>query len=384
MAIAAKPSSLRDATLQTKKSSNDEPSSGKVREYTFSVPVDHFHDNPKYEPHSSDLYSMRYFLDSSHYKPGGPVIFLSPDEGSIDDRIPNFQNGIATLLAKATGGVAVLPEHRYYGKSAPVSAQDWTTETYRFLTTEQALADMAYFAQRVQFPGLEEHNLTAPNTPWIIYGGSYSGAVAAFARKTYPEIFWGAISSSGVTAAVYDFWEYNEATRLFAPGDCGAVMGELTHVVDMALLSGNETKVDAVKQFFGYFGTIGAADFGQAIFHPIYALQGQSWIKGQSDETLSKYCATLTSKTLHYPELEKNRAVAEQLVKDAGYRSDAATRLLNYAGLRDPSAPPEEVTTVMKKTKKRDDGYEFNDDVSFDYQKCTQSVTQRSSNKQAS
>mgnify|MGYP005988331867 CR=1 FL=1 len=370
IALAANPSDMRDVALQTKRSSNDESSGGEVREYTFSTPVDHFHDDSKYEPHSSDFYSMRYFLDSSYYKSGGPVIFLAPDEGSIDDRRANFQTGIGTLLAKATGGLVVLPEHRYYGKSAPMPAKNWTTETYRFLTTEQALADIAYFAQRIQFPGLEDHNLAAPNTPWIIYGGSYSGAVAAFARKTYPDIFWGAISSSGVTAAVYDFWEY--ATRLFAPGDCGAVMGKLTHVVDTALLSGNETKVDAIKQFFGY-ENIEAADLGETISHPLYALQGQKWVKGKSDESLSKYCAILTSRTLKYPEFEKKRAVAEQLVKDAGYYPDAATRLLNYAGLRDPLAPPDDAGTTLNKAEKRDDdGYWFDEYVNWDYQKCTQ------------
>jgi len=63
-------------------------------------------------------------------------------------------------------------EHRYYGKSFPYS--DISTEHLRFLTTDQALADTAYFAKNAKFAGIKE-NLASPNAPWIIYGGSYAG-----------------------------------------------------------------------------------------------------------------------------------------------------------------------------------------------------------------
>lgn len=65
-------------------------------------------------------------------------------------------------------------EHRYYGKSLPT--KDLSTESLRFLSTEQALADSAYLAKNVVFEGFEDKNLTAPGTPYIAYGGSYAGA----------------------------------------------------------------------------------------------------------------------------------------------------------------------------------------------------------------
>jgi hypothetical protein len=45
---------------------------------------------------------------------------------------------------------------RYYGTSFPVP--DLSTENMRFLTTAQALADEAYFAQHVKFSGLVSQN----------------------------------------------------------------------------------------------------------------------------------------------------------------------------------------------------------------------------------
>lgn len=76
----------------------------------------------------------------------------------------------------------------------------------------QSLQDSAYFATHVVLPGLEDHKLHPHEVPWIYYGGSYAGAKAAFARKLFPHVFWGAIASSAVTTAVIDFWEYYEVS----------------------------------------------------------------------------------------------------------------------------------------------------------------------------
>lgn len=38
------------------------------------------------------------------------------------------------------------------------------------------MADTAFFAQHVKFEGLENRDLTAPKTPYILFGGSYAGA----------------------------------------------------------------------------------------------------------------------------------------------------------------------------------------------------------------
>jgi len=161
------------------------------------MPIDHFHNESKYEPHSTGTFDNRYWFDASHYKPGGPVIVLQSGEIDASDRLVFLQKGIIYQLAKATGGIGVILEHRYYGGSFPTA--DLSTKNLRFLTTEQALADQAYFAQNIQFPGMENMNLTAPHTPYLAYGGSYAGAVVAFLRVLYPDIYWGSISSSGVT-----------------------------------------------------------------------------------------------------------------------------------------------------------------------------------------
>jgi hypothetical protein len=123
----------------------------------------------------------------------------------------------------------------------------------RFLTTNQALADEAYFAQHVVFKGLEDKNLTAPNVAYIGYGGSYAGALNAFLRKLYPDVFWGAISSSGVTEAICDYWQYYEPIREYGPPDCILTQQKLTHVVDNILIR-MEDEAKTILQLKAAFG----------------------------------------------------------------------------------------------------------------------------------
>lgn len=50
--------------------------------------------------------------------------------------------------------------------------------------------------------------IRANRSPYIYYGGSYAGGRAAFLRKLYPDLIWGAVASSGVTEARTDFSDY--------------------------------------------------------------------------------------------------------------------------------------------------------------------------------
>lgn len=45
---------------------------------------------------------------------------------------------------------------------------------------------------------------------WITIGGSYSGALSAWFRLKYPHLTIGAVSSSGVVNAIYDFTAFDQ------------------------------------------------------------------------------------------------------------------------------------------------------------------------------
>nr|XP_036581869.1 extracelular serine carboxypeptidase [Colletotrichum truncatum]KAF6790426.1 extracelular serine carboxypeptidase [Colletotrichum truncatum] len=302
-------------------------------EYNLSVPIDHFHNDSRYEPHSDEHFNLRYWFDAKHYRKGGPVIILAAGETDAKERLPFLDHGILSILTKATGGVGVVLEHRYYGKSFPVP--DLSTENLRFLSTDQALADTAYFAKHISFPGHEDLNLTAPGTPYIAYGGSYAGAFAAFLRKLYPEVFWGGISSSGVTAAIVDYWEYYEGARLFAPGDCAEATQKLTQVVDNILLGkGKDSTDDHVNELKALFGlsALRDDDFANTLSYGITGLQSTNWDPALDSTTFGTYCATVSSDSVLFGSTRHLRPTVEKLLSVSGSDKKLVNRFLNYVG----------------------------------------------------
>ncbi|KAH7129955.1 peptidase S28 [Dactylonectria estremocensis] len=298
----------------------------------ISVPIDHFHNDSIYEPHSAGHFPLRYWFDAQHYREGGPVIVLASGETSGEDRLPFLDHGILAMLAEATGGVGVILEHRYYGDSFPVP--DLSADNMRFLSTEQALADTAYFAQHVQFPGLEHLDLTAAQAPYIIYGGSYAGAFAAFVRKVYPDVFWGAIASSGVTEAIIDYWEYYEAARFFAPGDCAAATQNLTRFVDDILLGDDRDKAQLLKDVFG-LGELRDDDFANAISRGITGLQSTNWDPEQDSSDFGFYCSSVSSDNVLFASTRHLAPTIKDLLAAGGHKGQAKSftnRVLNYIG----------------------------------------------------
>lgn len=150
-------------------------------EHTLSIPVDHFKNETKYEPHCDEKFDNRYWFDDTHYKPGGPVFLLIVGEAEGTLRLPIMEKGIIYQLSKAHGGMSVVLEHRFFGTSQP--RPDLSVSNQRFLTTDQALEDAIYFAKNIIFPGHEHDKLTAADTKWIAYGGSYAGAFAQYCVK---------------------------------------------------------------------------------------------------------------------------------------------------------------------------------------------------------
>lgn len=79
-----------------------------------------------------------------------------------------------------------------------------TVESLHYLSSEQALADLANFIQSKN----TEYKFS-DDTKWIAFGGSYPGSLAAWLREKYPRIVHGSISTSGPLLAQADFYGMN-------------------------------------------------------------------------------------------------------------------------------------------------------------------------------
>ena len=94
---------------------------------------------------------------------------------------------------RGQAGALIAIEHRYYGESIPVP--DFSTPNLRFLSSQQALADIAALHGHIS----ALHGLSATNR-WVTFGGSYPGMMAAWARTQYPHLIHSVASSAPVFA----------------------------------------------------------------------------------------------------------------------------------------------------------------------------------------
>ncbi|XP_006613615.1 putative serine protease K12H4.7 [Apis dorsata] len=162
-------------------------------EQWFTQFLDHF------DPTDARVWQQRYFINGEYYKKGGPVFLMISGEGTATAKW--MVKGQWIEYAKQFGALCFQVEHRFYGKSHPTS--DLSVKNLKYLSSQQALADLAYFIEIMNI----DYKLPN-NTKWIAFGGSYAGSLAAWLRSKYPHLLHGAVSASGPLLAEIDFQEY--------------------------------------------------------------------------------------------------------------------------------------------------------------------------------
>lgn len=184
--------------------------------YYFNQLIDH--NDP-----SLGTFSQRYFFNGQYYEEGmpifvlllscffrdhaepvlcdclgGPMVLFTPGEQSIDRElnslfinlmyfvkarsafIPYLNNlSLPGLFAQQQNGTVFWLEHRHFGNSQPTG--NLSEESLKYLTVQQAIDDLEYFANNVVLPMPNGHSVSPTHAPWVLFGGSYSGALATFA-----------------------------------------------------------------------------------------------------------------------------------------------------------------------------------------------------------
>ncbi|KAJ0391490.1 hypothetical protein P43SY_010271 [Pythium insidiosum] len=104
-------------------------------ELWFSQRLDHFAGDS--EDAANATFQQRFYEVNDFWRqPDGPVILYIGGEGALT----KAPAGFVQVLAKKWGAKVLALEHRFYGKSVPNN--DLTTPNYRYLTVQQALADL--------------------------------------------------------------------------------------------------------------------------------------------------------------------------------------------------------------------------------------------------
>lgn len=233
-------------------------------EYWFEQLIDH--NNP-----NSGTFRQRYFFSDQYWKgDGSPIILQTPGEAPADGSLQMIQKGfLQSKMMLQLGAAGVILEHRYWGKSSPVP--DLTTQNLQWLTVEQGVEDLKYFAENVRLPF--NANSTHPDqTPWILIGCSYSGLLTAFAQEKYSNVFAAAYATSAPVQADGDFWEYWEPVEEGMPWNCSSDLKAAIEYMDDLMSSAEPREVISLKEKFG-LEALTNDDFANALTYPLITWQ---------------------------------------------------------------------------------------------------------------
>ncbi|EUC29559.1 hypothetical protein COCCADRAFT_106222 [Bipolaris zeicola 26-R-13] len=298
--------------------------------HTIDQPIDHFPHSDRYVPHTNKTFKQRYFFDKSYYKPGGPVFLYLGGETWGEWQLENLQTGIIQILMKKFNGLGVVLENRYYGYSFPYNTT--TTDELRFLTTEQTIADNEYFRQHVKFPGVDA-DLSSPDTPWVMYGGSLAGSQVAFTMKMYNDIFAGGIGSSATITVQLEYPNWYKPLMKFGPSDCISRIISIIDKMDALIESGNTAAIQQLKDIFGLGSLSSLQDFastiafplGGPISYPTNTWQELNWFPRDGSDDFWHFCSNITNPNPPASQLATDTALS------AHSNGEPWTGLGNYA-----------------------------------------------------
>ena len=152
----------------------------------------------------------------------------------------------------------------------------------------------------------------------------------------YPDTFWGSISSSGVTEAIIDYWQYWEPIRLFGPQDCIKATQDFVEVIDGILID-NPSSTATLKNTFGLGNVTDDADFAAALTeYGIGGWQSRNWDPDVSSPVFQQYCGNVSNTSVIYPETEALRPAVVNLTETAEFSGGArsfSNQMLNFIDL---------------------------------------------------
>lgn len=200
-------SSASQAQILPRQSGN---STENIEPEFVQMPLDHFTDGS-----GGSTFPNRFWVAESGYKKGGPVFIYDNGESDASPSalfLLQDSTSFFKQMVDQFGGIGIVWEHRFYGNSTPYNISQTTpAKDFQHLTSEQALADVVYFASNFSCKNMPDVDLSPTGSPWVFVGGSYPGMRAALMRKFYPKTIVASFASSAPVQASLDMSFYFEA-----------------------------------------------------------------------------------------------------------------------------------------------------------------------------
>ncbi|CAL2052809.1 unnamed protein product [Caenorhabditis brenneri] len=263
--------------------------------YNFTQKLDHF------DPYNTKTWNQKYFYNPIYSRNNSIIFLMIGGEGPENGKWAAYPQVQYLQWAKEFGADVFDLEHRFFGDSWPIP--DMETSSLRYLTTQQALADLAFFIESMN----QQYGFKNPR--WVTFGGSYPGSLSAWFRQKYPQLTVGSVASSAPVNLKLDFYEYamvvQDDLQLTDANCAPAVRDAFTQIQQLSLtvdgrnklnnyfnlqppFDANTTKLD-INNFFGnLFNTF------QGMTQ--YTYDGQS-NSTHTDKTVKKMCEIMTNTT---------------------------------------------------------------------------------------
>ncbi|KAJ7841314.1 peptidase S28 [Mycena olivaceomarginata] len=265
-----------------------------LKQPTFTFTDSHLldHSNP-----SLGTFPQRFWFFDDYYKEGGPVVLFNAGEEDASLYTGYLHNGTIT------GAIAILRDlvlcplfMRFFPDiGVPLSrSQTTVTANMRYFTLENSVQDFAYFAQNVELPFTNGTRAAPPpQTAWIVTGGSYPGALAAYVKQTFPDLFYAAYGSSA--PAISDFYGYFIPVAAGAPQNCSTDMKAVITHWDSVMTHGTKAQQHDLLSIFGLQNVTHTVDAASALQLAPWSWQSTGPAEGAHQEFFD-FCDTLEVK----------------------------------------------------------------------------------------
>ncbi|KAG2144464.1 peptidase S28 [Suillus clintonianus] len=233
--------------------------------YYFDQLIDH--NNP-----GLGTFQQRYWMDWECYEPGGPIIFMTPGEVNADGYLGYLTNhSINGLIAQQQKGATIVIEHRFFGFSNPYD--NLTSQSLALLTIQQAIDDLVNFATTADLPMPGGDAVKPGQAPWIMIGGSYSGALTSYTMVNKPGIFWAGYVSSATVETITDYYDYFTPIREYMPQNCSSDVQAVVAYLDEMYAANDTAGIQALQEAFGLSVLDHVGDFATALQYNLWDWQ---------------------------------------------------------------------------------------------------------------
>ncbi|CAD6185246.1 unnamed protein product [Caenorhabditis auriculariae] len=204
----------------------------------FTQKLDHF------DPYNTATWNQKYYYNPLYSRNNSIIFLMIGGEGPESSHWAAYPEVQYLQWAKEYGAAVFDLEHRFFGDSWPIPNMD--VSSLRYLTTEQALADLAYFIQSMN----QKYGFDNPR--WVTFGGSYPGSLSAWFRSKYPELTVGAVASSAPLNLKLDFYEYamvvNDDLKITDPACYASVQAGFTGIQQLTLTPDGRNQLNNIFQ----------------------------------------------------------------------------------------------------------------------------------------